>query len=609
MNATHGIRKISERVLAPGRAIIVTEKDKDKYTWGDIPNGSLFIDSQTGIMAVKLEGQSDWVPAGLRNDGTINIAKDNIAKVESFTIIQESVTTNPDEFIYSNSEGERRIGVKEWNESKTVLKGYIFQLEHGTYIMGRNHLKVTIDDVLHRSVATGGVEEISESRFRMTEKLEDKMEITVEYNSAFRMGAPYPRFFMNKAVPEASETGDFWLDTDASMDELSPVGDEEDDRKISWGRIENHPTSLSGYGITDPVAKQGHTHTIEDIVQFPKSMPANGGWADTAVKALTADSAKYADTTNAATCAINDQYNRNIAATYMTKDGAGAKGTWDIDIRGHADSARKADLDGFGRDIASTYLTNTGFSMNGPINFVNSTWNTMGDDSYIGDFNRAGLMGIKGKNGVTGIGLVRRNSTNNSDYATITYDGGALVFNKTLQANITGTAGMANGVEWNNVRNKPSGYRASGGNADSAGYARSLSNDSANMYMHWSGKSGQPTWLWGGNDAANMYVYNPRNFNVAHADSASNADKVAGHSVGTGVNQVALLDGSGKLSAKNMPAHKHSVSDLTGTHTLNVYASTSAPAPDEGVVWFDLTSMTIKVYHNRAWQTFGAAYR
>ena len=54
--------------------------------------------------------------------------------------------------------------------------------------MHRNHLKVTIDDVLHRSVATGGIEEINEKQFLMTEKLEDKMEITVEYNAAFRMG-------------------------------------------------------------------------------------------------------------------------------------------------------------------------------------------------------------------------------------------------------------------------------------------------------------------------------------------------------------------------------------------------------------------------------------
>ena len=49
MSETHGIKKVSENILAPGRAIIVTEKDKDKYTWGEIPDGSIFIDTETGI--------------------------------------------------------------------------------------------------------------------------------------------------------------------------------------------------------------------------------------------------------------------------------------------------------------------------------------------------------------------------------------------------------------------------------------------------------------------------------------------------------------------------------------------------------------------------------
>lgn len=34
------------------------------------------------------------------------------------------------------------------------------------------------------------------------------------------------------------------------------------------------------------------------------------------------------------------------------------------------------------------------------------------------------------------------------------------------------------------------------------------------MTFNWSGVDGQPTWLWGGNDGSNMYVYNPKNFSV-----------------------------------------------------------------------------------------------
>lgn len=44
------------------------------------------------------------------------------------------------------------------------------------------------------------------------------------------------------------------------------------------------------------------------------------------------------------------------------------------------------------------------------------------------------------------------------------------------------------------------------------------------MTFNWSGKDGQPTWLWGGENGADMYVYNPSKFRVAHADSAARLD-------------------------------------------------------------------------------------
>lgn len=47
-------------------------------------------------------------------------------------------------------------------------------------------------------------------------------------------------------------------------------------------------------------------------------------------------------------------------------------------------------------------------------------------------------------------------------------------------------------------------------------------NPYAPMTFNWSGKDGQPTWLWGGEDGTNMYVYNPGNFSVNWAQSAAN---------------------------------------------------------------------------------------
>lgn len=53
-------------------------------------------------------------------------------------------------------------------------------------------------------------------------------------------------------------------------------------------------------------------------------------------------------------------------------------------------------------------------------------------------------------------------------------------------------------------------------------------------WWHWSGQSGQPTWLWGGNSENSYYIYNPSNFNV---NSATYARKVRGEYTGGGGQQ------------------------------------------------------------------------
>lgn len=56
--------------------------------------------------------------------------------------------------------------------------------------------------------------------------------------------------------------------------------------------------------------------------------------------------------------------------------------------------------------------------------------------------------------------------------------------------------------------------------ASTAGRAYPRRSDGGDLNFYWSGQSGQPSWLWGGNDGANMYVYNPSNFSVNYASSA-----------------------------------------------------------------------------------------
>lgn len=74
-----------------------------------------------------------------------------------------------------------------------------------------------------------------------------------------------------------------------------------------------------------------------------------------------------------------------------------------------------------------------------------------------------------------------------------------------------------------------SGFIKNGGNQEQL-----LRADGGIAAFNWSGQSGQPTWLWGGNNFNSYYVYNPSNFRVAYASSAGNADTVDGYHVNGG---------------------------------------------------------------------------
>ena len=93
---------------------------------------------------------------------------------------------------------------------------------------------------------------------------------------------------------------------------------------------------------------------------------------------------------------------------------------------------------------------------------------------------------------------------------------------------------------WNYIKGKISsvlgltkdnygGKASTAGNADTATTAAKLGrngNTGLPMTFNWSGQGGQPSWLWGGNDGSNMYVYNPSNFSVNTATTATTAYKI-----------------------------------------------------------------------------------
>lgn len=90
--------------------------------------------------------------------------------------------------------------------------------------------------------------------------------------------------------------------------------------------------------------------------------------------------------------------------------------------------------------------------------------------------------------------------------------------------------GLAN-VDDTADKDKNVKYAASAGSASSATNTEYISNENQYMRFHWTGQGGQPSWLWGSNDAKDMYVYNPSNFNVKYASSAGTASQVNGFTI------------------------------------------------------------------------------
>ena len=163
-------------------------------------------------------------------------------------------------------------------------------------------------------------------------------------------------------------------------------------------------------------------------INFNKKIGGNlAGTADSATKLATA---------------------RAISLTGNASGSANFDGSGNVSINttvNESKHAAAANNDGDGANIANTYLKRSGGTMTGPLNFANATWNLVGDDSYMGDYNISGTFCVKGASGETGIALF--NEENEGDYARISYGGGNINFNKKIGGNLAGTADNADTVD------------------------------------------------------------------------------------------------------------------------------------------------------------------
>lgn len=126
---------------------------------------------------------------------------DTTIREETFTIV------NPDTgigtFIYSYK------GI-EYTGNLSQTGGQIFELKTGYYIVGLNRLDVMIDDILRRSVSSGGIIEMSETLFELTTPEDVGTEINAKYFERIGFVAEYNiKLGVNK--PPSSGGKNMWF--------------------------------------------------------------------------------------------------------------------------------------------------------------------------------------------------------------------------------------------------------------------------------------------------------------------------------------------------------------------------------------------------------------
>lgn len=125
------------------------------------------------------------------------------------------------------------------------------------------------------------------------------------------------------------------------------------------------------------------------------------------------------------------------------------------------------------------------------------------------------------------------------------------------------------------------------------------------LNFNWSGQGGQPTWLWGGTDGTNMYVYNPANFSVNYANSTWNSERLQGWDI-AGIQNDAQGRANGKARKAgswgqwNFTSHDQRIQNGMGEniyYTANISGTYSDTvqlqiSPDNSTYWTVGTTTT-----------------
>ncbi|WKT94548.1 hypothetical protein QYR01_10615 [Brucella anthropi] len=302
--------------------------------------------------------------------------------------------------------------------------------------------------------------------------------------------------------------------------------------KHKFAELEEKPTTLGGYGITDGM-------TAEEVAQAIK----------TAVDDLINGSGAALDTLKELADALNNDPEfattvGNALGVRVRVDAAQsfslaqkAQGRGNLDALGTVDKGKAngvASLDGTGKVPATQlpamdYLPLTGGKVNGNTDIragskaaqafpLSLGWSGTASPIWQAVLETNGDLTLAGYNGDTGAWM--------QSPLTLKRGGGISVTGN-VNAGASGVL-EGNGNLWGSIwgTNLYNYLHAAGTLLGAAAYPRR--SDGAKIVFNWSGQAGQPSWIWGGNDGYNMYVYNPANWSVNYANSAGNANTLGG---------------------------------------------------------------------------------
>ena len=216
-NKLKGVKKVSERILQGGRAMIITEEEASKLNWSKIPYGTFMI-NDSGALFYKIkefEGNetTSWVPTNIHNSDAIQISKNAKIVKESYTITNANIGNGRFRYELDWTKGEGHDTEEVEGFLNPDTGGQIFILQKGDYLVDKNKIEVIIDNKIYCQ-ESGGIKELTPERFELLSPVTEGTKVLVKYIQDYSLGEITgigAAIFYSETEPEAAGVGDIWF--------------------------------------------------------------------------------------------------------------------------------------------------------------------------------------------------------------------------------------------------------------------------------------------------------------------------------------------------------------------------------------------------------------